>query len=271
MDFDPWTFGFQIVNFLVLAFLLQRFAYRPLLAAIDRRKAATAAEIEAARSARGEAEGLRRQLEQEREALAAQREATIAEARQAAKAERDRARAAARAEAEGLVEAGRRRLAGERRSVEAELRREAAGLAVALARRLLADAGADAAELRRAMTEQALAALGALDPAARDSLLASLDRGAAVLATATPLGPEERAEIERGVEQRLGRPVPLDCRVEPELIQGLELRFPHLALRHSWRHVLEQAEAELAEAEPAAAAGAPGGSEGAGDGEAAPA
>lgn len=246
MDFDPWTFGFQIVNFLVLAFLLQRFAYRPLLAAIDRRKAATAAEVEAAQAARGEAEGLRRQLEQEREALAGHKDAALAEARQAAREEREKSLAKAREEAEALLEAGRRRLDGERRAVEAQLRREAAELAVALARRLLA--GAAGPQPRKAMTEQALEALGALDPAERESLLASLDRGPAVLATAAPLQPEERQAIEQGVERRLGRPVSLEYRVEPELIEGLELRFPHLALRHSWRHVLEQAEAELAEA-----------------------
>ncbi|SMF81321.1 ATP synthase F0 subcomplex B subunit [Tistlia consotensis] len=244
MAFDGWTFGFEIVNFLVLAFLLQRFAYRPLLAAIDRRKAATAQEVEAARSARGAAEALRSRLEDEQKALAGRKEAALAEAREAARTEREALLAKARDEAAALLEEGRKRLAGERRAVEGELRQEAGRLAVAIARHLLAEAGS--AELRRTLGERAFATLAGLEPAEREALLASLDQGPAVLATAEPLPEAEKAAAEKRLAEILGRPVPLLTAVEPELIEGLELRFPHLALRHSWQHGLEQALAEIA-------------------------
>ncbi len=252
MTFDGWTFGFEVLNFLVLALLLWRFAYRPLLAAIDRRRAATAAQLESAREERSRAEALRRELESEREALAGRRDAALAEARRAADAERERLLAEAREQAAGLVDAGRRRLDGERRTAEGELRRQAGRLAVALARRLLEGAGG--AELRRRLAEQALTSLKALSTERREALLASLDQGQAVVATPEALDDAEREALEARLGEALGRPVPLETRVEPGLIEGLELRFPHLALRHSWGHALEQALSEIERDDAAATA-----------------
>lgn len=38
MEFDPFVFGFQIFNFLILVFILKRFLYKPILGAIKNRE-----------------------------------------------------------------------------------------------------------------------------------------------------------------------------------------------------------------------------------------
>ncbi len=56
MTFNIWTFLFEVVNFVVLAYILHRLLYRPLREAIDRRRAEIAQTQAEAEQARAEAE-----------------------------------------------------------------------------------------------------------------------------------------------------------------------------------------------------------------------
>ena len=105
MQIDTTSFILQLVNFAVLVWILHRFLYRPVLAAIDRRRVAIDKTMSDAKSVREEAERLRGQFEGrladwERERvkarsaleaeLAALRARGLADAAQAAERERDR-------------------------------------------------------------------------------------------------------------------------------------------------------------------------------------
>jgi F-type H+-transporting ATPase subunit b len=63
MQIDTTTFVLQLVNFVVLVWILHRFLYRPVLAAIDRRRAAIDKSMSDAGAVRAEAERLRGQYE----------------------------------------------------------------------------------------------------------------------------------------------------------------------------------------------------------------
>lgn len=63
MQFDWTTFFLEILNFLVLLWILQRLIYRPLLAVLDVRQQKIQAQIDAVAQLRGEAEALKTQLE----------------------------------------------------------------------------------------------------------------------------------------------------------------------------------------------------------------
>ena len=56
MTFNVWTFLFEVVNFLVLVYVLHRLLYRPLREAIDRRREANAKAQAEAEKARQEAD-----------------------------------------------------------------------------------------------------------------------------------------------------------------------------------------------------------------------
>ncbi|MEI8572022.1 F0F1 ATP synthase subunit B [Methylomonas sp. LW13] len=64
MQFDWTTFILEILNFLVLVWILQRFLYRPVLAMLDARQQRIKDETEQAAKLRNQAEALRQQYEQ---------------------------------------------------------------------------------------------------------------------------------------------------------------------------------------------------------------
>ena len=79
MHIDGWTILLQAVNFLILVWLLRRFLYRPVLAVIAERQAATERARNEAEAARQAAEDARRALEDQRAALPAERDRLIAD------------------------------------------------------------------------------------------------------------------------------------------------------------------------------------------------
>src|SRR6185369_16713189 len=62
VTFNVWTFLFEVLNFLVLAFVLHRLLYRPLREAVDKRKAENDKARVEAEAARKEADAAREQL-----------------------------------------------------------------------------------------------------------------------------------------------------------------------------------------------------------------
>ncbi len=91
MQFDWTTFILEILNFLVLIWILQRLFYRPILALLDARQKRISAEIAHAELVNRQGEELRRQYElrlqdweQERENLRSNTEAELAQLRSTA-------------------------------------------------------------------------------------------------------------------------------------------------------------------------------------------
>ena len=148
MRFDAWTFVLQAVNFLVLAWLLHRFLYRPVLGIIAARKAAADKVIAEVEAEKASAEALRQDLERQKAALAEARQAELSKARGAAEAERAEILAKTRQEADEARAAARKALERERAEAVRDLGRDAVRLGVSIARRLLDEASAAAVQAR---------------------------------------------------------------------------------------------------------------------------
>jgi F-type H+-transporting ATPase subunit b len=127
----------QAINFLILAFLLTRFVFKPLSGFLSNRAegiAKSLAQAEEARRAAAEAqERTREQLKEAQREMAALRE----QAQREVEAERQRLVQASRAEAQALVESARAEIAAETRRAKAALREETVNLALSAAERLL--------------------------------------------------------------------------------------------------------------------------------------
>ena len=65
--------------------------------------------------------------------------------------------------------------------------------------------------------------------------------------TAQALDPEQQSECRERIAQALGRAVDTTFSVDASLIAGIEIVFPGLVLRHSWRDALADSEAALVE------------------------
>lgn len=137
MHFSPLAFAFQIANFLVLLWLLKRWLYAPLLAAIDRRRADLDRAKTAADDARAKAEIAERAAQARLVEIENTRSQLLDAAREDAMRERARIADAARGEAQSHAAAAQARLAAERDAATLALHAEAGNLARELARRLV--------------------------------------------------------------------------------------------------------------------------------------
>src|ERR1700689_1727878 len=90
MLIDWFTVGAQVLNFLILVWLLKHFLYKPILNAIDAREKRIAAELTDANAKRTEAEKERGDFQNKNKALDEQGSALLAKATAEAKAERER-------------------------------------------------------------------------------------------------------------------------------------------------------------------------------------
>jgi F-type H+-transporting ATPase subunit b len=223
MQLDLTSFVLELINFAVLVWILHRFLYRPVLAAIDRRRTAVEQSLAQAKTARDEAGALKTQVEErlaswERERaeakgklaaeLAAQRDKALAETARAAEQERARLAALqARQEQE-------RRSADEQRALE-----QAAGFAARLLERV------SGPELDARLVELLAADLAALPQDKRDALAeaARAAGGSVAVQSARALTQAARALLEQALSQALG----VECRaqyaVDASLLGGLRV------------------------------------------------
>jgi F-type H+-transporting ATPase subunit b len=102
MLIDWFTIAAQIVNFLILVWLLQHFLYKPILDAIDGRERRIAAELADTDNKKAEAEKERTDFEDKNKAFDQQRSALLGRAADEAKAERERLIEQAKKDADGL-------------------------------------------------------------------------------------------------------------------------------------------------------------------------
>lgn len=126
-----------LINFVILIVALRAFAYKPVLAMLERRKQEIAEGLNAANKVREEAEQERARFESE---LQKARQASQEEASQIAKATaemRENILAEAREEAEAIKVRARAEIEAEREAMYVEIRRQMADLTVSLTRRVI--------------------------------------------------------------------------------------------------------------------------------------
>lgn len=232
MSFDWPTLVLQTVNVLVLIWLLQRFFYRPVLAAIDRRRAESQALQERALAAERKAETAEAEVRQRMRDMEADAARLRSEAEAEAVRRADVVMADARHQAERLLAEARASVSAERALASTELQAEAAGVATVLASRLLevVAPGIGAAPFLAALMER----LAVLDPAER----AVLGRGAVRIEVAPSLSAVEREEWKRRLAGIAGDVTFAD---EPGLVAGARLVTPSAALEVSWSKALAEA------------------------------
>jgi F-type H+-transporting ATPase subunit b len=117
--------------------LLARFAWRPLLQALERRQATIAQSLEDAQRARQELERLQRESAQIMAQARAEAESMLARSRSDADALREELKQKARTEAAGIVKNAERQIQLETARAVQQIRHEAVDLSVAIASKIL--------------------------------------------------------------------------------------------------------------------------------------
>jgi F-type H+-transporting ATPase subunit b len=134
---DPGLFIWTIITFLVLLALLAKFAWRPLLDALERRQQSIRQSLDDARHAKHELERLQSESQRILAQARTEAEAIITRTRDDASRFREELRQKAQQEASGIVKNAERQIELETARALQQIRHEAVDLSVAIASKLL--------------------------------------------------------------------------------------------------------------------------------------
>jgi F-type H+-transporting ATPase subunit b len=223
MLIDWFTVGAQLLNFLILVWLLKRFLYRPILDAIDAREKRIAAELADADAKKAEAKQERDEFQHKNEAFEQQRAALMSQATDAAKAERQRLLDEARQAADALSAKRQETQRNEAQSLKQAIGQRTRQEVFAIARKALTDLAS--ASLEERMAEAFIHRLRELGEPARNALGGTLRTASepARVRSAFELPPAQRAAIQDALNRTFSADLALKFETAPESIGGIEL------------------------------------------------
>jgi F-type H+-transporting ATPase subunit b len=137
VQLDPGLYIWTIVVFLVLLALLAKFAWRPLLEALEKRQESIRRSLDDAAKAKQELERLQVESQRILAEARAEAEAIVARTREDANRLRDEMRQKAQQEAANIVKNAQKQIELETARALQQLRHEAVDLSVAIASKLL--------------------------------------------------------------------------------------------------------------------------------------
>lgn len=247
MQVDWFTVGAQIVNFLVLVYLLKRFLYGPIIGAMDRREQRVTGRLREADEREEEAEERVERYRRKEQELEKAREERLEKAREEAEARRKELLDEAREDVEQLRERWREELEREKEALAGELRREVSTFVASALRRTLDDLAG--ASLEERMVGAFVERLGNLDGEARIELreaLAGADEAPRVV-TAFELPEAQQERVLEALAEVLGEGVEVSFAERGDLVCGIELRTPGTRLAWSVDGYVSELEERIGE------------------------
>ncbi len=225
MLIDWFTVAAQVLNFIILVWLMKRFLYQPVLDAVAAREQKIAAELADAATAQTTAHQQQEEFQQKNQVFDEQRADMMLEARDAAKAARERLLREAREEADAASAHRAKSLLSETRHLHAEVTRHTQQQVFDISRRVLGDLAGVSLEQR--VCEVFILRLQAVEGSAMATLDAAIrtvsDAQPAMLRSAFELPAAQRTAIQTALNESFGRSIPLTFQATPELVSGIEL------------------------------------------------
>ena len=223
MLIDWFTVIAQVINFLVLVWLMKRFLYKPILSAINARETGIAAKLADANAQIADAQTTRDEFQHKSEAFEQQRIALLNKATADADAEHQRLLDSARKDADAARSQWQDALRSEQGAMEDEIVRRTQQSVFAIARKTLRELAT--VGLEECMANVFIARLRGLNGTERDQFAASLKTTAqpVIVRSAFALPPAQRAVIQTALTETFSTDIPLRFETAPELVSGIEL------------------------------------------------
>ena len=236
MQIDWVTVGAQIVNFLILVYLLKRFLYRPVINAMAKRAQGVSDRLDEANRREAEAAGEAEQYRRKKEEFENTREVLLAQARGRAEEERSALLDQARTEVDETRRKWREQVEREKDQFFADMKKEIRDSIIQISRRVLRDL-ADA-QLQRQLVTVFLRRLRSPQPEVR---FPELRVGEPVrVTTSFELDEELRARVAECLASQFGRDADVGYRRSPELALGIEVSAGGQKLAWSIEDYLDQ-------------------------------
>ena len=226
MKFDIWTFLFQIINFIVLLFILKRILYRPVKEIIEKRRGLIQQSIDDAEKMQKEALELKGAYQHEMDSVASVKSEMIRKLNEEIEEERKKLLNKAAEEAGEVLEMKRALFEVEKKRLEGELKDKTIEAVSIFATRLINDIANE--DLHRALYARLFTGLGQIlsrIPAekAKDVPM-PFD-----LITAYPLSGDETRKLREAIESLTTRNVLLNVVVDKSLIAGVRIAASDMA------------------------------------------
>ncbi|MGM0487532.1 MAG: F0F1 ATP synthase subunit delta [Planctomycetota bacterium] len=220
---DWFTVSAQVVNFLILVWLLKRFLYKPILQAIDAREQRIAKELADADMKKTEAEKERETFQKKNEEFDRQRDELLSKAKDEVKAERQRLLDEARQAADTLRARRQDALKREQHSLNDEITRRTRDEVFAIARKTLSDLAGTT--LEEHMGEVFGCRLREMNNEAKEGLAKALKTSSdpAIVRSAFDLPSEQRAAIQHALNETFTAEIQVRFETAPDVIAGIEL------------------------------------------------
>jgi F-type H+-transporting ATPase subunit b len=223
MLIDWFTVIAQIVNFLILAWLLKRFLYQPILSAIDAREKRIATQLADAKIMEADAQKERDEFKRKNEEFTQQRAALMTLAVDDAARERQRLIDDARVAADALSATRLEALKIEIHQFRDAIIRRTRDEVFSISRKALTDLASTTLEER--LVEVFLRRLQGLDDMTRNALSQTFNSTSApaLVRSAFDLSGEQRTAIQNAINENLQTRIDARFETAPNLISGIEL------------------------------------------------
>jgi F-type H+-transporting ATPase subunit b len=245
MQIDWITVAAQIVNFLILAWLLQRFLYGPVTRAMDRRENRIAQRLRDADGKREEAENEARTYREMQAELERCRESLLAEARDKAEQERQALQQTARTEVEQRKQAWLKQVEAQRAEFLRDIRERSTEHFYELARRALGD-------LADTRLEEQIAAvfvdkLAALDKETKKKIARECSRfeNRATVHSRFDLSTSEKSHITKAIHEQIFEHAQVTYEERAGIACGLELKAGGQTVSWSLESYLDELERRI--------------------------
>jgi F-type H+-transporting ATPase subunit b len=223
MLIDWFTVGAQVLNFIILVWLLKRYLYKPILNAVDAREKRIAAELADADAKKAEAQKERNEFQHKNEEFDQQRAALLSKATDEAKAERQRLLEDARKAADVLSAKRQEALRSDANDLNRAICRRTQQEVFAIARKALVDLATTSLEER--MSEVFTQRLRSMDGKTKEGFGEALKTASepALVRSALDLPEAQRAAIQKAVNETFSADVHIRFETAPDLVSGIEL------------------------------------------------
>ena len=223
MLIDWFTVIAQVVNFLILVWLLKRFLYRPILDGIDAREKRIASELRDAETRKAEAKKERDEFQHKNQEFDQQRAALLNKATDEAKAERQRLLTEARKAADALSAKRQETLRIDAHNLNQAISRRTQQEVFAIARKTLTDLATTSLEAR--LAEVFTRRLRELDDKAKQGLAKALKTASdpALVRSAFDLPADQRTVIQNALNETFSAEIRVRFETSPDLVSGIEL------------------------------------------------
>jgi F-type H+-transporting ATPase subunit b len=223
MLIDWFTVGAQVVNFLILVWLLKHFLYGPIIDAIDARENRIAKELADADERKAQAQEEHETYRKKNEAFDKQRATLISEAQDEASTERSRLMDEAHQAADALSAKRQKALQQDTDNLHQAIGRRAQQEVFAITRKALTDLAGTCLEER--MCDVFIHRLQEMDDKTKAEFATGLKSalGLALLRSAFDLPPAQRTAIQNAVNSSFSAETKIEFETAPDLVSGIEL------------------------------------------------